>query len=80
MIRQCVVFGSTLGQIGLLGDRFQDEIVRCRAALFRRLGVAGFQFVGKTDGCDARASFRGGVILRKCGAFVSHEAVVVARG
>ena len=58
LIRQRMERGALLGQLGLLGDRFQDEGVRGGAGRFRRLGDAGLEVLGQADGGGAHAGLR----------------------
>src|SRR5690348_699432 len=58
LIRQGVEVGTLRCQIGFFRDRLEDEIVRGRARLLRRLGNAGLEIVGQADGGSAHAALQ----------------------
>src|SRR3546814_1232621 len=55
LLRHRVEVRAALGQVGFLGNRLEDEVVRSRAGPFRRLGDAGLQLVGQANGGGARS-------------------------
>src|SRR3546814_12505930 len=58
LLRHRVEVRAALGQVGFLGNRLEDEVVRSRAGPFRRLGDAGLQLVGQANGGGAHGVLR----------------------
>src|SRR3546814_13498221 len=75
LLRHRVEVRAALGQVGFLGNRLEDEVVRSRAGPFRRLGDAGIQLVGQANGGGAHGVLRSWASHRMNVAHLYHMSV-----